>query len=67
MTRKPDDEYPLLLSVEQAAEYAGVGRDVIYCDLRNRINPLPHFRDGRCYRISRDHLSAYYSKKMIGI
>ena len=29
MTRKPDDQYPLFLSVNQAAEYMGDGKGFI--------------------------------------
>lgn len=29
MIRKPDDQYPLFLSVNQAAEYMGAGKDFI--------------------------------------
>ena len=66
MTRRPDDQFPLLLSVNEAAEYMGVGKDFIYRDLHS-INPPRHIRDGKRFLISRDHLREYYDKKMYGI
>ena len=53
-----DTTPPLYLSVEEAAEYAGLGRDYMY-DLTRSVNPPPHKKVGNGTKIQKATLAAY--------
>lgn len=58
------DEYPLYLTVQKAAEYAGIGRDAMY-DYVNSADPPPMLELGQKHYIEREGLAAYLRGKQV--
>ena len=51
----------LYLSVEEAAEYVGIGRDALY-DLLNGANPPPYLRLGKKRLLQKAALAEYFEE-----
>ena len=60
MTRRPDDQFPLLMSLTDAAEYIGKSKDFVLAEIRKAINPLPAKKDGSVWIINRRTVEEYY-------
>ena len=46
-------QWPLYVTVEQAAEIAGVSRETMYAWVNAAANPIPHLRAGRSKKLVR--------------
>ena len=55
-------EYPLYLSIEQAATYTGIGQNTLR-DWLNSKDPMPYLAIGNRKLIQRDALSDYLTSK----
>lgn len=60
MTRRPDDQFPLLMNLQDTIEYVGRGKDFVLADIRKAINPLPAKKCGREWIINRRTVEEYY-------
>lgn len=61
------EDMPLMLTRDEAAKVAGVGRDEIDRWLANAANPLPHVKSGRKVEIQKHMLVAYTIARSLGI
>lgn len=55
-------DYPLYMSVKQAAEYTGIGEKTLRCWL-NSSNPMPYLRIGNKKLIQREPLAKYIEER----
>lgn len=55
-------EYPLYITVAQASEMSGIGRDAIY-NMLNSTDPPPFIRIGNKRLIQRDAFPTYLESK----
>lgn len=60
MTRRPDDQFPMVMTLKQTAEYVGIDKDEILADIRKAINPLPAKQPNRRWRIHKQDAYEYY-------
>ena len=54
---------PLYVSVEQAAQLAGIGRDPMYEYVRSRADPIPQMRVGRSKTLIRTSAIPEYMRR----
>ena len=56
-------ELPLYVTVEQAAQLAGIGRDLMYEYVRSRADPIPQMRVGRSKTLIRTSAIPEYMRR----
>lgn len=63
MNSTSEHSYPLYVSIEQAAKYAGISEHMMRAFANQKVDPIPHIRCGNKKLVRRDGIADYLKGK----